>query len=179
MNVPRKHANRFWPMLSATQPEFMSAHKDIIMQPPSGNSIRRTPIRQSSRGTAMLEVALFAPMLFLLFVGAMDWGFIAYTLISLESAARTAALYTSSTSGTASDSTGACSLVLAEMRKLPNIGTGTSTCSGNPVSVTATAVTGPDGASASKVAVTYTTVSLIPIPGLLSKQMTITRTVTM
>jgi hypothetical protein len=97
----------------------------------------------------------------------------------LEAATRTATLYTAGSSGTAADSTGACSLVLAEMRKLPNIGTGVTTCSGNPVSVTATALTGPDGASASKVAVTYTTISLIPIPGLLPKQMTITRTVTM
>ena len=51
----------------------------------------------------------------------------------------------------------------------------------NPT-VTATlldAGTSPDGSKASRVAVTYTTISLIPLPGLLKQQFTFTRTVTM
>jgi hypothetical protein len=123
----------------------------------------------------MLELALIGPWVFLLFVGALDWGFYSYALISLEAAARTAALYTSSSTATVSDSATACSLVIAEMIDLPNVGT---TCGVNPV-VTATSVTGPDSATATQVSITYTSLSLIPLPGMLQKQFTITRTVKM
>jgi Flp pilus assembly protein TadG len=123
----------------------------------------------------MMEMALLMPWFFLLFIGVLDWGFYANALISMQAATRTAVLYTSTGSGTAADSATACQLVLAELRNLPNIGTGVTVCSSNPV-VTATAVTGPDAAAASQVSVTYQSVSLIPIPGLLTKQFTLTRT---
>jgi hypothetical protein len=127
----------------------------------------------------MMELALFGPWFFFLFVGALNWGFSAYAMISLESAARTAALYTSTSSSTAADSTQACNLALGEMRKLPNIGTGVIACSGSPLSVTATSITGPDSAAASRVVVTYTTIQMIPIPGVLPNRYTMSRTVTM
>jgi len=127
------------------------------------------------RGSAILELALLGPWVVLLFIGIFDWGFYAVALISLQSAARSAALYTSGSSATASDSATACTLVLAEMSSLPNIG---ATCATNPL-VTATAVSGPDSAKASRISVTYTSVSLIPLPGMLEKQFTITRTSTM
>lgn len=130
------------------------------------------------RGGAMMEMALLMPWFFLLFIGVLDWGFYASALISMQAAIRTAVLYTSTGTGTASDSDTACQLVLDELRNLPNIGTGVTVCSSNPV-VTATAVTGPDSAAASQVSVTYRSVSLIPIPGLLTKQFTLTRTGTM
>lgn len=130
---------------------------------------------EKRRGSAMLELVLLGPWVFFLFVGVLDWGFYSYSLICLQSATRTAALYTSNNAGTAADSTNACRLVLAEMKSLPNIG---STCASNPV-VTASAITGPDSAAATSVAVTYTSVSLIPIPGILSQQFTITRVVKM
>jgi Flp pilus assembly protein TadG len=135
--------------------------------------------KRRMRGSAMLEMALLGPWFFFLFIGALDWGFIATALISMEGAARSAALYTSASNTTAADSAGACNLALGEMRKLPNIGSAVTTCSGNPVTVTASTVAGPDSATASQVAVKYTTMSLIPIPGLIPKQFTITRTVTM
>lgn len=135
--------------------------------------------KRSQRGAAILELALFAPFFLFLFIGALDWGFLANALISIENATRTAALYTSSGTGTAGDSAGACTQVLGELRKLPNIGSTLTTCSASPLTVSATAVTGPDSGSASLVSVTYTTVVLIPIPGLLPKQSTITRTLTM
>lgn len=131
------------------------------------------------KGAAILELALTAPWFFFLFVGAVDWGFLAYSLISLESAASTAATYTSSAIGTAADSTQACNLVLGEMRKLPNIGTTVTTCSGSPLTVTAASVAGPDAASASQVTVTYNSIALIPIPALLPSRITLTRRVTM
>src|SRR5260370_1043849 len=140
---------------------------------------RSSQRKKRQRGMAMLELALIGPFFFFLFVGALDWGFIAYALISLQSAARTATLYASSSSATATNSTQACSLVLGEMRKLPNIGTGVTTCSGSPLTVTLSSVTGPDAGLASQVTVTYTTIPLVPIPGLLPNQVTITRTVLM
>ena len=120
-------------------------------------------------------MALLAPWVFFLFIGALDWGFYSYALISMQAATRTAALYTSTNIVTASDSTTACTLVLGEMANLPNVG---SDCTSNPT-VTASSVTGPDSQPATQVQVTYQSVSLIPIPGLLAKQFTITRVVRM
>ena len=135
--------------------------------------------KQKRRGIVILEVALMAPWFFFLLAGAVDFGLVATALISMESAVRTAAVYTSGSANTAADASGACTLVLSEMQKLPNVGSALTTCSSSPVAVTASLVTGPDSAWASTVSVTYTTPSLIPIPGLLSKQYTITRSVTM
>lgn len=134
----------------------------------------------SSRGQAFLELALFSPWIFFLLVGAFDWGFYSYALICTQSAARVAAEYASASTTTASDSTGACTVALYMMQAVPNVGTSTTTCSSSgPVSVTATSTTASAGTSASKVSVTYRSNALIPIPGLLSNQLTVTRTVTM
>jgi len=126
----------------------------------------------------MLEMALLSPWVFMLFIGALDWGFYGTALISMQSAVHSAVLYTSSSAATATDSATACSIVLGELRKLPNIGTSATTCSTNPV-VTATSITGPDSAPAAQVSVSYQSVSMIPIPGLLAKQFTVTRVVKM
>src|ERR1051326_4060604 len=67
--------------------------------------------RRSLRGVAILELALLSPGFVLLIIGALDWGAIAYALISLEGAARTAALYTSSSINTAAASADACALM--------------------------------------------------------------------
>ena len=40
--------------------------------------------RRRSRGGAMMELVLFAPWIFLLVIGALDWGFYASALISLQ-----------------------------------------------------------------------------------------------
>jgi len=126
---------------------------------------------------------MFLPWLIFLFVGALDWGFYAYSLIGTESAARIGALYTSTASSTVSDAATACTYALDQLRKMPNVGETITTCASgtavsqtSPVGVSASAITGPDGAAAAQLAVTYMTPSLIPIPGLLPKQMTITRT---
>jgi Flp pilus assembly protein TadG len=130
------------------------------------------------RGGAMLELALVAPWIFFLFAGALDLGYYTYALISVESAARAAALYTSTSTGTASDGTTACTYALGELKTLPNIGN-LSTCDANPLKVTASAQNGSDGTAASLVSVTYQSVTLIPIPGLLQGQFTWTRSVKM
>jgi hypothetical protein len=150
-------------------------------------------MRPWTGGHAVLELALLVPWVLFLFVGAFDWGFYAWALISTESAARVAAMYTSTSSGTASDSIGACDYAAAELAYAPNIAsstwvnsaslpsssTGLATCSGTALTVVAAAVTGPDGSSASQVTVTYQTPLLIQIPGLLPGQISITRSVQM
>jgi Flp pilus assembly protein TadG len=136
--------------------------------------------RKSQRGGSALEMALMLPWYMFLFVGTFDWGYYAHSLISTESAARVAALYTSASSSTAANQSVACILANEELRVATNISsTGTPTCAASPLIVTATSVTGPDNLAASQVAVTYTTVSLIPIPLLLEKSATFYRVITM
>jgi Flp pilus assembly protein TadG len=140
--------------------------------------------RKGQRGGSALEMALMLPWYIFLFVGTFDWGFYAHALISTESAARVAVLYTSQSSTTAADQADACILANEELRISANISnTGTPTCAASPLVVSATSVaaaSSPDGAgAASKVSVTYTTVGLIPIPGALEASASFTRTVTM
>ena len=147
-----------------------------IHPPPEGRAPCRG--RRSRRGGAALEMALLSPWVFLLFIGALDWGFYAYAVISLQSATRSAVLYTAKDLSTVADSATACTIVLKELSSLPNIGNSATTCGTNPV-VTAVSITGPDLATASKVSVRYQTIRLLPLPGMLKSQFTITRTATM
>jgi hypothetical protein len=126
----------------------------------------------------MMELALLSPWIVFLFIGSLDLGFYAYSLITLESAARNAASWNAN-HATPTDTATACTIVTAEMQSLININ-GSTTCGGtSPVAISAVQVIGPDNGQAAQVSVTYTTPSLIPIPGLLAKQFTITRVVTM
>ena len=141
-------------------------------------------------GHSIIELTLLLPWVLFLFVGAFDWGFYSWALISTENAARVAAMYTSTNLGTAADSAGACTYALAELAYAPNVAAnpavnsatptaGTSGCSTSPVTVVASSVTGPDGSPASQVSVTYQTPALVPIPGLVPGQISITRVVQM
>jgi hypothetical protein len=126
----------------------------------------------------MMELALFSPWIIFLVVGTLDWGFYAYSLITLETATRNAASY-NATHASPTDAAMACQIVTSEMQTLVNMA-GVSSCgTGSAVAIAATQVTGPDTAPAARVAVTYTTPQMIPIPGLLAKRFTITRVVTM
>jgi hypothetical protein len=128
-------------------------------------------------------MALLLPWYFFLFVGTFDWGFYAHGLISTEAAARTAVLYTSQSLATASDQAGACTLANEEMRIVPNISnTDATTCTTGSLVVTAAQIgagQSADGLPASQVTVTYTTLSLIPIPFMLTNKATFYRVVTM
>lgn len=147
--------------------------------------------RRSKRsGHSALEFAFFLPYLLFLFVGAFDWGFYSWAMLSTENAARAAALFTSSSSTNAGNSAAACAIATAELAKAPNIAAspavsdGTfgsiNTCTSAPLTVTATSLaSGPDGSAASQVSVTYQTPVLIPIPGSLTGQFTITRVIQM
>jgi Flp pilus assembly protein TadG len=125
------------------------------------------------RGHAVIEVALLSPWIFFLFAGILDLGFYSYALIATENAARVAVEYTSEATTTAADSSGACTLVLAEMQSMSNVNS-LSSCNSSPLTVTATQVTGADGSPASSVSVTYQTALMIPIPGV-TGQLTFTR----
>jgi len=124
----------------------------------------------------MMELAFLSPWIIFLFVGLFDWGFYAYSLITLENATRSAASWNAN-HNQPTNVTDACTIATSEMQSLVNMG-GVTTCTGSPVSVSSTQVAGPDGDPATMVAVTYTTPRLIPIPGILRGQFTITRTVT-
>lgn len=140
--------------------------------------MRRKSIR-SRRGSAIVEMSLLAPWIFFLFVGALDWGFYAYSLITLETATRSAALYEAAQTSTSSvTSSSACTIVLDEMSTLVNL-TSTTSCSAAPLSVSATTDTATDGGNEAIVSTTYTTPQMIPVPGVLSGKFTITRTVKM
>lgn len=105
------------------------------------------------------------PWLAFLFVGVLDMGFYLYAAIALENATRLAATQTSMAASTAADSVMACNAVLADMKSLPNLRNVTA-CGAAPLVVTAAAVTGIDGAQASRVTVAYQTMAMLPIPGL-------------
>jgi Flp pilus assembly protein TadG len=127
-----------------------------------------------------VETAFALPWLFFLFVGAYDWGFFSYALLATQNGARLAALYTSSASTSAGDSSGACSYALPEFYYLPNMGSQVTNCSSSPLTVVATSVSsGPDKQPASSVTVTYTLTGMVPIPGLLRSSNTISSTVEM
>ncbi len=134
-------------------------------------SRHRSPVH----GHAALEVALLSPWIFFLFIGALDVGFYMYALISTQNAARVTAEYASRTPA-ASIST-LCPYALDELNGMPNAKTLT-TCTSLPV-IISKELTTFDGAQTAAVSVTYRTQLLIPIPGLLTNQLTITRTVQM
>jgi len=115
------------------------------------------------------------PWYLFFFIGAFDWGYYAHALISVENAARVAVLYTSQSSGKAADSDKACKYALAELKVVANLPSTVTTCGALPLIVTAAKKTGADsadGKDASEVQVTYQSVQLIPIPGLLQGQTT-------
>ena len=127
------------------------------------------------------------PWLIFMFIGAMDWGFYAYAMIATEAAARVGCLYASTSSSAISDTTSICTYALGQLRFMPNVGTGVSTCGGSsPVTVTATAVSGASSAdgssSGAQVTVSYLTPVFVPVilkGAVIPAQVTITRTVQM
>src|SRR4051794_38524912 len=149
----------------------------MLKQRLAGGSRRVSPMRRR-RGSALIELTLLSPWVLFLFVGIIDMGFYCYSLIAVENAVRVAAEYTSQSSTLAGSQSGACTKVLAEMSSLPNV-SGLSSCGATPLTVTASAITGVDGGSATSVSVTYQGVSLIPIPGLLMGRLNVTRNVQM
>lgn len=133
--------------------------------------------KHGEKGHAVIEVALLAPWIFLLFAAVFDFGFYMYAAISVQNAARVAALRVSSSVTDTSANTLARTYVCNELLDLPNVG---STCPTSVVNVsvtpvTATSTNGPDGQVAAVVSITYSTIQLFPLP-FLTGQWTFTRT---
>jgi Flp pilus assembly protein TadG len=134
---------------------------------------------RKTRGAAMMELALLSPWIIFLFIGVLDWGYYAFSLITLENATRVAAVFASSSTNNYNQTSNICTILLNEMGSLSNM-QGVTTCSSSPLTFSSTLVaSGPDGSNAAQMSVTYTTPQMIPIPGLLAKQFTVTRTVIM
>jgi Flp pilus assembly protein TadG len=144
--------------------------------------------RDGRKGNAVIEVALLAPWIFFLFVGIFDLGFFCYAAICTQNAARAVAL---SAAQSTVFSSPACTIALAELNMLPNVNGGN--CNALPVKVTVTTLNGSDCADAGvgsatasaavpfcvQSAVTYQTIPMLPIPGVLMGRMTLTRTAEM
>jgi len=144
--------------------------------------------RQREKGSALVEVALMMPWIAFLFVGVLDAGFYGYAAICTQNAARAVAINSARLGG---DTSTACNVALAELSGLPNMGS-VNSCAAAPVwvptplilddgSTPACADCAGSGASpiaASKsiqASVTYQTLQMIPIPGVLRGQLTLTR----
>lgn len=141
-------------------PQTGRAHQpgDVIMPNRTVSPARR---KHGEKGHAVIEVALLAPWIFLLFAAVFDFGFYMYAAISVQNAARVAALRLSESTAAAGSTVLAQNYACAELSMLPNIG---STCPSSYVTITPTLVTGPDGGSAVQVAINYTTIQLFPLP---------------
>jgi Flp pilus assembly protein TadG len=128
-------------------------------------------------GNNVIEFALIAPWYIFLFIGTFDMGLYGYAQIAVQNAARIAALHCSASVTAVTDGK-ACTLALYQFQNLPVVPT---VCTGNPLTVTATAVSGPEGVanSAAQVTVAYVMPALAGIPGILPGSYTVTRTVTM
>src|SRR5665213_2081643 len=147
--------------------------------------------RRSSgrRGSAMIEFCLLMPWYVFLFVGAPDFGFYSYSLIATANAARVSGYYCAAqnnncTAGTPTDTTACTNYVIGQLKFMPNIGSAVTTCNASPltliVTYPATPSTGcPDGNACVTSTVAYVTPQLVPIPGLLPGQITITKAVTL
>jgi len=141
--------------------------------------------RVKQRGQAAVEVALMLPWIVLIFAAVTDFGFFAYAFISVENAARSAALYTSTDPLLAANAGAACQYAQYEAAYLPGVAASCTGAAAGTMSVTATlggtqTCPPPSGTAFcdSIVTVTYTTVQLFPLP-FLPGQFTINRTAQM
>jgi Flp pilus assembly protein TadG len=129
------------------------------------------------RGHSVIELALMAPWIFLLFVSLFDFGFYAYAGMATANAARAAALRTSSSIANAADQQLACIFARRELRMLFNVSQSTN-CQALPLVVTAVAGSRPNqfgtATPTSIVSITYQTPQLFPLPWLMGR-FTVTR----
>ena len=153
----------------------------------------RTRGSAKTRGQAIVEVSLMMPWLAFLFVGILDFGFYAYGAISVQNAARAAALRASSSQYSFSWAN-ACAAALGELRGLPNM-VGVNSCETSaavsdmlPAGLVLTQLNStttphcadcdlglPSNPTSVQATVTYQTLPMVPIPGLVMGRMTMTR----
>ncbi|HSP67446.1 MAG TPA: TadE family protein [Bryobacteraceae bacterium] len=155
--------------------------------------------RKQEKGSALVEMAFMMPWIAFLFVGVFDFGFYTTAAIATQNAARAAAIQLAN--GSTSDT---CKTIRDELRLMPNMN-GVTTCVSLPSAITnalpvafcattlndtvnttcsstytkcadcaGSAATGTN-ATAIQAVVTYQTVPLVPIPGILMGRMQLTR----
>ncbi|MEP6537292.1 MAG: TadE family protein [Bryobacteraceae bacterium] len=130
--------------------------------------------KKNERGNAMVELALVAPILFVLALAAFDFGMYVYSFISVQNAARVAALRNSGGKESASDQTAACAMVTDQLRGLPAIPSTPGSCNSAPLVVSSSLCDGSspcggasgsaDGQLAAVVVVSYTPPVLFGVP---------------
>ncbi|MBI4908249.1 MAG: pilus assembly protein [Acidobacteria bacterium] len=126
------------------------------------------------RGNSIVEFALIAPLLLMMLHAGLDLALYAYAFLSVENAARAAALRNSGGLESATDQAAACAMTLESLRGLPSIGSASAgNCSGSPLTVTsqlcdarnACSIATPAGEGATTVvAVTYRMPELFRFP---------------
>jgi len=129
---------------------------------------------KSERGNALIELALVAPILFVLALVTFDAGMYMYSFISVQNAARAAALRNSGGRESASDQSGACAIVTDQLRGLPAISAAPGSCNTAPLVVSSSLCNGnsacgdaeasADGNMAAIVVVQYTPPTLFRLP---------------
>ena len=152
--------------------------------------------RQRQNGNAVVEMAFLMPWIAFLFVGVLDSGFYTYAAIATQNAARAVAIQSGNSGGTIS---ALCQSAKNEMGFLPNV-PGTS-CAASQAAVSNTtpiwvctgiltntsgsvcglpAATCADcslnaGARSVLAVLTYQSIPLVPIPGILPLKLQLTR----
>ena len=130
-------------------------------------------VRRRQRGNAIVEFALVAPMLFALMLAIFDSGLYVYSFISVQSAARSAALRNSGSPETATDSSAACSIAANQLQGLPSMGSFSGSCSAAPLIVTSilcqtnscgSAAASADGTESAVVTVKYSVPAMFGFP---------------
>lgn len=139
---------------------------------------------QRRRGSAMVEFCFLLPWYVFLFAGVFDFGFYSCSLIATANAARVTAYYCAAKDGActvANSDTTCVNYVVGQLKYLPNVGSAVTTCSAAPITMTIGYATGscPDANPCVTATVAYVTPQLVPIPGLLPGQLTITKAVTL
>ncbi len=125
---------------------------------------------KAERGTAFIEMALVLPLLFVLFIGVLDFGRVYYTAIAISHAARAGAQYGAQSNITSSDIPGMKQAALAAANDVSGVTTDARQfcqCASG-ASVDCTLGTCPEGVQQVYVEVTVDKVftTLFPYPGI-------------
>jgi Flp pilus assembly protein TadG len=100
---------------------------------------------QCSKGNALVEFALGVPLLVMLALGTLQYGFLFLGGISVANAARVGAMDASLTSEAALDQAHVCAAVQHELRTLLTLsGDANTNCDGNPLKVESASCKGTD-----------------------------------
>ena len=124
---------------------------------------------RSGRGQSLAEFAIMAPVLIILMLGAIDFGRVYFSFVSVTNAARNGAHYASGSATDAADLTGIRSAAVADTNELLN------TSPTNP-DVAVNTGTDTQGRLYADVTVSYTFTTIFPWPGL-PNSMNVERTV--